>query len=157
MYDASNMVDINQLEGDADDWERLVDVKRIVSEEELDTERSVAEHMKKKYPDIDYSEEQILEMSKRNCPFLKPGIVEWLDKNIKPQKNGEPGWSMGNEQYRILQSYKLTLWFQRRNDAKKFIRTWSSFGKATSYFNYFDDPITNLVLDLKTGKYHDRH
>lgn len=144
-YDAPNMVDIDKLECDQDDWDKLITTKKVVSREDA----SIAESMSKKYPEY--------KAYPRDCPVLKEEVVDWLNENIKPQRNGEPGWAMGNDQYRVIQCYRLTLWFQRRNDAKKFMKTWSKYKKATSYFNYFDDPITNLVLDTETGKYKDRH
>lgn len=92
-----------------------------------------------------------------DCPTLKPEVIEWLNENIKPDKDGSPGWAIGNDDYRASCSYRLTLWFIRHPDAKKFIKQWSSFGKATSYFDYFKDPIINLVLDTETMKYRNRH
>lgn len=151
-YDATNIVDIDRTDYDQDDWDKLIDVKMIVSLEELEIQKQVKARMEEggyEYPDL-------MEMSKRNCPFLKQEIIDWLDANIKP-KDGEPGWAMGNDQYRIHQSYVLSLFFQRRNDAKKFIRTFSKYKKATSYFNYIDNPEKNLVLDIETGKYRNRH
>ena len=145
-YDAPNMVSIDNLEKvDKDDWDNLIVTTKVIADEDV----RVAEAMQEKYPDY--------KPYPKDCPMLKQEVIEWLNKNIKPQKDGEPGWAMGNDQYRVIQTYELTLWFQRRNDAKKFIRTWSKHKKATSYFNYFDDPITNLLLDTETGKYYNRH
>ena len=145
-YDAPNMVSINKLEElDKAEWDNLIDTNGVVSEESV----RIAEMMQEKYPDY--------KPHASDCPTLKPEILAWLDENIKPQKNGEPGWAMGDDQYRVIQTYELTLWFQRRNDAKKFIKTWSKFKKATSYFDYFKDPIVNLLLDTETGKYYNRH
>jgi len=147
-YDAPNMVDIDRLEHDDEDWIKMIDIKQVVSQEK----RNTFEGMKEQFPDMD-----IERMAITDCPVLKNEVVDWLNENIKPQKDGEPGWAIGNDEYRLIQNYRLTLWFQRRNDAKKFIRTWSKYKKSTSYFNYFDDPITNLVLNLETGKHEDRH
>ena len=155
-YDAPNMVEINKHESDADDWDSLVYIKRIVSKEDLEIQESVAESMKEKYPEMNYSDEMVREMASKDCPFLKEEVQQWLSDNIK-QKGGEPGWAIGSEQYRLNQGYQITLWFQRRNDAKKFIKTFSKWKKSTSYFNYLKDPIINKVLDTETGKYHDRH
>lgn len=143
-YDAPNMVSIDKLKDDKNDWDNLIATVKVISEEDV----RIANLMQEKYPDY--------KPAKRDCPILKEEIISWLNENIKPQKDGEPGWAMGDDQYRVIQTYELTLWFQRRNDSKKFIRTWSKFKKATSYFNYFDDPITNLVLDTETNKYKNR-
>lgn len=158
-YDAPNMVEINRLEKDADDWSNLIDIKRVVGKEELELQQSIAESMTKRMG-IDaggfYTEEKIRELATRDCPILKEEIQQWLHDNIK-DKDGDQGWAMGNDDYRVVQSYQLTLWFQRRNDAKKFIKTFSKYNKATSYFNYLKDPIDNKLLNLETGKYYNRH
>jgi len=152
-YDAGNMVEINKRENDSDDWDSLIDIKRVVSLEDLEIQKSVLGKMKEKYPDIDYPVE---EMATKDCPFLKDEVLQWLSDNIKPQGK-EQGWAMGTEQYRIVQGHQLTLWFQRRNDAKKFIKTFSKYKKSTSYFNYLKDPIDNKILNIETGKYYNRH
>jgi hypothetical protein len=150
---ARNMVDINKLEQDEDDWDTLIETTRVLSQEQLMINRRLIE----KYPDV-YNEKQLNESSAYvDCPSLKPEVVEWLNENIKPSKDGSPGWAMGNEQYRIKQGYSLVLWFTRHPDARKFIKRWSSFGKATSYFDYFKSPVINLVLDTETMKYRNRH
>ena len=153
-YDANCMVDIDRLDHDKDDWDNLIDIKRVVSIEELEIQTSVVKSMKEKYPDIQMNAE---EMATRDCPVIKAEVRQWLNDNIKPQKDGEVGWCVGNDQYNLLQSYRMAIFFQRRNDAKKFIKTFSKYKKATSYFDYMKDPIVNLVLDIETGKYNDRH
>ncbi len=149
---ARYMVDINKLEYDDVDWDRLIVMGKALNQERLEWNQ----HMAEKCPEV-YTESVIEEWAMVDCPALKPEIIEWLEENIKPQKDGEPGWAMGNDDYRSTVDYTLTLWFTRKNDARKFIREWSSFGKATSYFDYFACPVINLVLDTDTNKYRDRH
>lgn len=151
-YDAPNMVEINRLESDEDDWDKLIDIKQMTCKEKLE----MFERMIKINPDR-YAHMDVEQMTLEDCPCLKSEVVEWLNENIKVQKNGETSWAIGNDEYRIIQNHQITLWFQRRNDAKKFIKVWSIYKKATSYFNYLADPIVNLVLDIKTNKYRNRH
>ncbi len=153
MFDSRNMVDINRLEADEADWDNLIEMSRVVSQERQEMMKGVFD----KFPEVYDTEEKILEACRVDCPNLKPEIVEWLEQNIKPARDGSPGWAMGNDDYRANSSYSLTLWFIRHGDAKRFIKQWSSFGKATSYFDYFKDPIINLVLDTETMKYRNRH
>jgi len=152
-FDSRNMVDINKLEYDADDWDSLIEMTRVPSQERMDTIKRLSEQ----YPEMYDTEEKIAAHSLVECPMLKPEVIEWLNENIKPAKDGSPGWAIGNDEYRTVQSYNLTIWFIRHPDAQKFIKEWSSFGKATSYFDYFKNPIVNLVLDTTTMKYRNRH
>ena len=150
MYDAPNMVDIDKCEADAADWDNMIETKKVVSEEDL----AMYNRIRESHPDA-YKHMSLEALAERDCPLLKEDVTKWLDDNVKPLKDGEPGWAIGNDQYRLTQNHRVTVWFQRRNDAKKFIKTWSKFKKATGICNYFDD--INLVLDLDTGKYFDRH
>jgi len=149
-YYAGHMVDIDLDNHDEEDWDKMIDTKDIVSQEK----REMFERMNASSPELNINVESV---SIVPCPVLKSEVVDWLNANIKLQKDGKPGWAMGNDEYRATERRRLTLWFQRKIDAKKFIRTWSKYKKATSYFNYLDNPITNLVLDIETGKYKPRH
>ena len=129
----------------------MIEITKVLSQERLESNKRMAET----YPDM-FTNEQLKNLAYVDCPTLKPEVVEWLNENINPQKNGAPGWAMGNDEYRSACRYRLTLWFIRHSDARKFIKHWSSFGKATSYFNYFKDPIINLELDTETMKYRNK-
>lgn len=152
-YDATNMVSI-EVDADAVDFEALIYEKAVILEEEKQKFREFYAHH---YPDLEITEDDLDRISTCHIFTLTPTVVQWLNENVKPQKSGEPGWATGNDTYRANDRSSLTLWFTRRSDAKKFIRTWSSYKKATSYFNYFDTPLTNVVLNLKTMKYENRH
>jgi hypothetical protein len=94
-----------------------------------------------------------------DTPILRPEVMKWLDINALPstdkERSGDPrGWAMGDEKYRSHQCYDYSLWFLRRRDAMKFIKTYSEHGKPTEYLNYFNDDRRTLVngkLVYKSG------
>ncbi len=153
VYDCRNAVDIDTLRGkDNEDWDKLIHMVDTVDEEALQWNREAIE----RNPDIfaDETEEELLQRSSRSCPHLNQEVLDWLEETIKPQPDGTPGWCMGDDQYRLRTNYAFTLFFYRHYDAKKFIKRWSSYGKATSYVNYFEDKY--MVLDEETGKLRNR-
>jgi hypothetical protein len=98
-------------------------------------------------------ETTLMAHSRKPIYNLRPKVVEWLEDNVKFNKEGQ-GWAIGSDEYRLHDGQKFTIWFQRKSDAQKFIKTWSSFKKATSFYNHFND--TNTVLNLETMKYQAR-
>jgi hypothetical protein len=153
-YDAENIVGMTKYEdSDKEDWENLVVYEKVVNE----ADKKMHEDFRRDHPEAfnpDIPPFDSAEFFTRDTPTFKPEVFKWLKENIKDQ-DGEPGWAIGSDQYRVHNVLSLDLFFKRRNDAKKFIRTFSRYKKRTSYYNHFDD--TNLVLDLETGKYKNRH
>lgn len=80
---------------------------------------------------------------------LKPEVIDWLHNNISDFKGGK-GWCIGSEDYDDC-STSYTVFFQRRKDAMKFIKTWSVHKKPIRYVQYFTD--VRKILNIETGKY----
>ena len=124
------------------DWKNLVYEEDIVHEEYFEAHKKMfagKEH---------YTDESIREFSTRSCPFLKQEVIDWLNDNVAPstrEKDQPQGWCMGNDQYRIREEFRLTIWFARKNDAMKFIKTWSEHKEPTTYCNYFKDDRRKLI------------
>lgn len=87
-----------------------------------------------------------------NVPHLNQEVIDWLNENTQTYQRSENthAWAIGNDDYRSRDTNSLTIWFERKIDAMKFIRTWSSHKKPTTYFNYFKDD--RRYLDLKSNK-----
>lgn len=83
-------------------------------------------------------------------PQLKPEIVDWLNKHVPDYDNEDNttkrGWAIGNEEYRSLNPYKMSIFFQREEDALLFVKTWSKWGFPIVYHNYFEDIIKELDI-----------
>jgi hypothetical protein len=82
---------------------------------------------------------------------LRPEVMKWLEENVEDMKGNDykdgdrKGWCVGNHDYRSHDSRSLTIFFRRRRDAMKFIKTWSSHKKPTTYLNYFKSDYRELV------------
>ena len=83
---------------------------------------------------------------------LKPEVIQWLVENIPDFQKGK-GWCIGSEKYMMTDSGSASVFFQRRRDAMKFIKTWSKWKRPLFYCQYFTD--IRKQLDLSTGKYVD--
>lgn len=79
---------------------------------------------------------------------LKTEVFDWLENNVKEQKEGIKGWCCGNNEYNS-NSESFSLFFYRRKDAMLFIKTWSIYKKATKTFN--QNTMTKRILDPKTN------
>lgn len=128
------------------DWVNLLDFSDHFSQEEYENNMRIYDK-----PNIGLGIEFIKEISfKRNMPTPKAEVMGWLDTEVKPQKDGTPGWCMGSEDYRCGgASNQFVLWFYRRKDAMAFIKRWSSHGKPTTYLNYFKDDDYRELIDGK--------
>ena len=81
---------------------------------------------------------------------LKPEVLKWLEDNITDFQ-GNKGWCIGSNTYDKDNHISYSVFFQRRRDAMKFIKTWSKWNKPLFYCQYFTD--VRKELDTKTGKY----
>lgn len=126
------------------DWVNLINLYESIS---YDDYRINKKYFSKKK---DFTEEDIIEMSLRTCPILKPEVIEWLEE--LPDSGKEKAWCIGNTQYRMASSTEISIFFKRKKDAMAFIKKWSVFTHPTSYFDYFKDDRRKLV-DGKLLKY----
>lgn len=136
-YDCRHIVSIQEIpedgeyhDGPTDDWKALV------------TEREVELPKSKTHP---FGEIMIV-------PDLNPSALSWLEENVQDRKNEDnnKGWCIGNEKYRSRGALSLSIFFHRRRDAMKFIKTWSVHKKPVRYFNYFTD--IKKKINFETGK-----
>ena len=82
---------------------------------------------------------------------LKQEVLDWLVSNI-PDYKDDKGWCVGSDEYTSNDtSVSYSVFFQRRRDAMKFIKTWSKWKKPINYCQYFTD--VRKRLNLETGKY----
>lgn len=81
---------------------------------------------------------------------LKPEVMDWLHNNVDDFK-GSKGWCVGSKDYDQNVSSSYSVFFQRRKDAMKFIKTWSKWKKPLVYCQYFTD--IRKELNTETGKY----
>lgn len=79
-----------------------------------------------------------------HCHRLKLEVLDWLITNIKDYK-GNPGWCTYSPEWTDRIPLNHLIFFARRSDSYRFIRTWSIHKKPTSVFNYFT--YTTKVLD----------
>lgn len=88
----------------------------------------------------------------KNIIILKPDVVDWLNENIKDRKDEcVKGWAYGSDKYLCRDSgISLSIFFHRRNDAMKFIRTFSVFKNPVFFLNYFKDE--RKMLNMETLK-----
>lgn len=140
-------------EKSVDDWNALIDpdADEFFSQERYD--------INKRFASSDVSEETLIKHSFQKSPNLKPHVLGWLNDNVadrpKPDKGqSSKGWCIGSAEYRNTNTNQITIFFHRKSDAMKFIKTFSKWGKPTFYLHYFDD--IRKELDLATMKYIDR-
>lgn len=87
----------------------------------------------------------------RNILTLNREVYDWLENNVEDMKGHDygdgdrKGWCIGDDDYRENDHLSLTVFFRRRRDAMKFIKTWSTHKKPTTYLNYFKDDRRRLV------------
>jgi hypothetical protein len=83
---------------------------------------------------------------------LEDKVLKWLNDNVADNtKENEKGWACGSSEYNKEGGSDFALWFYRRRDAVKFIKTWSKYGKATQTYNQNTYIEKNLNVD--TMKY----
>lgn len=147
-YDCRHIVSLNSYkDGYKDDWENLVDesAETFFDEEEYQLF-------------LPYYEEQGLVLNKgrfnKKVKNLKKELLDWLDKNVEDRTGYDcnKGWCIGSTEYRGKDaSYSMSVFFHRKSDAMKFIKTFSKWKKPINYCQYFTD--VRKKLDLETLKY----
>ena len=108
--------------------------------------------------DIEFDSKKPFRTGRYETCRLKPEVMQWLNDNIKDvgpeesdyNKHSKKGWAVGSDEYNSNSGISFSLFFQRRNDAMKFIKHWSSHKNPVSYLNYFKD--IRRELDPTTGK-----
>lgn len=81
------------------------------------------------------------------------GLAIWwsLVEDVKENgRKGKKGYAVGTDNYNKNVGEGFSLWFYRRSDAMKFIKTWSQYRIPTTYFDYFRD--IRKEIDLNTRK-----
>jgi len=142
-YRCRHLVSISFYEEDADDWDSIID-------DEADTyidSRRIKAVLKQGYTPSSFD---LMEMT---APNLRPHVLQWLDENVKDrvEDDCEKGWAVGDAAYRGANGLELTVFFHRKNDAMKFIKTFSKYKKPVNYCQYFKDD--RKQLNLETMKY----
>ena len=159
MYEAPHMVVIEKYLRDADDapvendWTALIEIKEFLNQTKRERNEEFYKQLNEDLPVEERSQvtdEYLDYISTEEVATLRPEVVDWLNENVKPstdkaRKDRPEAWAMGNDEYRESESFSLTLWFVRRNDAMKFIKHWSGHEKPTTYLNYFKDDRRKLV------------
>ena len=145
-YDCQIIVGLSSYkEGYQEDWENLIVTKTHYSQSEYKVWSETFKNSK--YID----EEDLVEMSTTEINTLKPEVLKWLEDTIDDYQ-GVKGWCIGSEEYTHNDSsISYSVFFQRRSDAMKFIKTWSKWKKPINYWQYFTD--VRKKLDLNTGEY----
>lgn len=130
-YDCQIIVSLQAYEEDyIEDWENLIIKVPIKEKFKIGT-----------LPEIEIE---------TNILKLKPEVISWLYENVSDFQ-GKPGWCVGSDSYNKDSPIEYSVFFQRRKDAMKFIKTWSKWKKPLFYCQYFTD--IRKRLDTKTGKY----
>ena len=83
---------------------------------------------------------------------MEDKVLKWLNKNIEDNPStGKKGWACGDNKHNSDGGSNFSLWFYRRRDAVKFIKTWSKYKKATKTYN--QDTYIEKNLNVDTMKY----
>lgn len=128
-----------------EDWNNLVEDKVYFSLKEFQS--VIAQYTRAGY---EISDSKARELATKKVKVLKPEVFKWLEENV-PDYRGGKGWAVGSDEYNISNISSFSVFFQRRKDAMKFIKTWSKWKKPIHYCQYFTD--VRKELDLETGKY----
>ena len=127
-------------EGYKEDWDKLTYKADYFDEELYNT-------FKERHPEYEDCED----VGWKSINKLKPEVISWLEDNVPDDKAGK-AWCVGSDKYIATDSgISSAVFFQRRKDAMKFIKTWSKWKKPIHYCQYFTD--IRKSLDLQTGKY----
>lgn len=130
-YDCQIIVSLQSYdEAYKEDWENLI-IKTTIKE---------------KLQIADFTEIEI----DREILRLKPEVLLWLHENVLDFQR-QPGWCVGSDSYNKDSAIEYSVFFQRRKDAMKFIKTWSKWKKPLFYCQYFTD--IRKELNITTGKY----
>lgn len=130
-YDCTIIVSLKSYqENYKDDWDTLMVEQSFKDSSDL-------------FPEIEID---------KTYSILKSEVLLWLEENI-PDFKGNKGWCIGSQKYLYTDGGSFSIFFQRRRDAMKFIKTWSKWKKPLFYCQYFTD--IRKQLDLTTGKYID--
>lgn len=137
MFDCRYMVSIDSRRMDDYKGPREEDFKNLTYEESTTVKREVLD--------------KIIEVP-RYTINIKPEVLAWLEENVEDMKGkdysneeNKKGWCIGDKEYRSHDHLAITVFFRRRRDAMKFIKTWSTHKKPTTYLNYFKSDRRKLV------------
>ncbi|MDB4311806.1 hypothetical protein N9937_00085 [bacterium] len=147
-YDCRHIVSLNSYqEGYEDDWNALIDpeAESFFDEESFNITFDI--YKERGYPPSKKS------YYMRGVLNLKPEVLDWLEENVEDRTGEEcnKGWCVGSTEYRSSPSTSLSVFFHRKKDAMKFIKTFSKWKKPIHYCQYFTD--VRKRLDLETLKY----
>lgn len=142
-YDCQIIVSLSSYkEGYKQDWDNLIETKDYLDEE-------LYEINKKLIPEA--TDQIIIKCSTRKINTLKPKVLKWLEDNVQDFEE-DKGWCVGSDEYVATDSCSsYSVFFQRRKDAMKFIKTFSVWEKPIHYCQYFTD--VRKTLNLLTLKY----
>ena len=141
-YDCKIIVSLNSYkDGYKEDWDRLIITKEYLDEKSY-------QFIKKAIP-VE-TEEDLISRSMIQVNALKPEVLGWLETNVLDFE-GIKGWCVGSDSYTNDACLSYSVFFQRRKDAMKFIKTWGIWKKTLHYCQYFTD--VRKRLNAETEKY----
>ena len=130
------------------DFKTLTGEKKIFSEEDhefaidkmLPPMRDVLSKRMEGEELQEYLDNYLHKLSHVKSIFLKPEVIEWLNENVAPSTDAaradQPqGWACGNDVYCSHATHDIAIWFLRRADAMKFIKTFSQHKKPLMTYN----------------------
>ena len=128
---------------DDEDWS-------LLNESDILDKHLFSHSMKRK--DNKLSGKKLREMCQTKTQRLKPEVYRWLEENIVDSKDADynKAFCVGTDQYNAVDYLSFNIFFYRRSDAMKFIRTWSVYKKPTTYFDYFKEIRKEYNFKTKT-------
>ena len=140
------------VESDKEDWDNIINPKRSkYFDEEMYT---LSVEALKKFSDKLINPEFLKDSYHRDVMGLREHVYQWLVDNVKDRNDKEQpkGWCIGSDAYTSGDSCSsYAIFFHRKSDAMKFIKTFSKWKKPVNYCQYFSD--VRKTLDLETLKY----
>lgn len=142
-YYCRHIVSLSSYEdGYKEDWDTLIIEKNIKDYIHADTFK---QYYLEKHPEL--WDEMREEIASRTINTLKPEVLEWLTTKVEDTKDNK-GWCIGSDEYLSNDSsISFSIFFQRRKDAMRFIKTWSKWKKPIHYCQYFTDVRKKLNLE----------
>lgn len=150
-YNCEYIVSIEKFVGEEDfqkdppniDFQNCIEETSFFSEKKYQEQLNIfSKHLKE---NDKLNDEKIEEISKEVSMIqtyrLKPDIVKWLEDNVTDRKDPycNKGWSVGTDKYNSINVTSFDIFFHRKADAMKFIKTFSLYKKPTMIFDSFND------------------
>jgi len=127
---------------ECDDWKRLIIMKSAINKVRYDMYARL---------NPEWTDSELIRLAVEEFPTLRSEVFQWLRENVADstdinRKDRPEGWCIGDTQRRMKEMVELNIWFLRRRDALKFIKTWSVHKQPTETFS---DDIKKVLIDGK--------